>query len=167
MKRSPASCGGRNRSAFSLAEIVVTIAIMGLLMAVAIPIYSNLRDASERAIARDHVEALNRAVTNFSHGCWKFPTPANASSTDDEYAVLRSVQYKFPLASKKVGSPFFDPKYDPQPSSNSHHLRIRWNGKTFDLLEIGTTGTGLRFQSGSDFKSTPYAFPSGYQPEGA
>ena len=165
MKHHPAPV--RGSAAFSLAEIVVVVAIIGVLSAVAIPVYSNLHSASEKAVANDHVEALNRAVTNFSHTCWKFPTAANASSTDDEFAVIRSLQYKFPANKLKPGSPFFDPSYDPKSSSNSSYLRIRWNGKGFELLDRGQAGTGLRFESGNDFKKTPYSFPSGYLPEGS
>jgi len=165
MKHHPAPV--RGSAAFSLVEIVVVVAIIGVLSAVAIPVFSNLHGASEKAVASDHVEALNRAVTNFSHTCWKFPTAANASSTDDEFAVVRSLQYKFPVNNLKPGSPFFDPKYDPQPSSNSSHLRIRWNGIGFELLGWGQSGTGLRYHNGEDFKQTPYSFPSGYQPEGS
>ena len=155
------------REAFTLVELVVTVAIMGVLAAIAIPIYSNVRDASEHALADDHVESLNRAVTTFSQNCWKLPTAAVASSNTDEIAVLRSLQYQFPASSLIPGSPFFDPTYNPPSSSNSSFLRIRWNGKSFELLDIGAAGTGLRFNSGADYKKTPYSFPSGYKPEGA
>jgi type II secretory pathway pseudopilin PulG len=157
----------RSKGAFSLVEIVVTLGLIGLVTAVAVPIYSNLHQSSEQAAAKDHVEALNRAVANFSHGCWKLPTAPNASATTDEFLVVRSLQYKFPAASLKPGSPFFDQTYDPETSSNSAHLRIRWNGLGFELIGRGQSGTGLRFNSGADYKKTPYSFPSGYKPEGA
>jgi len=147
--------------------MVTVVAIIGMLAAIAIPVYSNLHNSSAEAVATDHVEALNRAVTNFSHSCWKLPTAPNASSTDDEYAVLRSLQYKFPADQLKPGSPFFPPTYDPVASSNSKDLRIRWNGKSFELLKPGQFGTGFRFNSGNDLKKTNYAFSSGYKPEGA
>jgi len=163
--KSASSIAGR--AAFSVVELVVTVAMIGLLAAISIPIYSNARDSAERALADDHVEALNRAVTAFSQNCWKLPTAADASSTTDELAVVRSLQYQFPAASLKPGSPYFNQQYDPQASSNAAYLRIRWNGKSFERLDFGQAGTGLRFNSGTDYKRTPYAFPSGYKPEGA
>lgn len=155
------------RRAFTLTELIVTVAIVGLLASIAIPIYSNVRDASEKAVAEDHVEALNRAVNTYSQTCWKLPVAANAASTADELLVLRSLQYQFPAASLKLGSPYFDTKYDPPSSSNSSHLRIRWNGKSFELLPPGSAGTGLRYASGTDYKKVPVSFPNGYKPAGA
>jgi len=154
-------------AAFTLVELVVTIGIVGTLVGIAIPIYSNVRNASEEAVATDHVEALNSAVDKYSQECWKIPTAAAPDVTDDEYLVLRSLQYRFPAATLRPGSPFFNPNYDPAASSSTSDLRIRWNGKNFDLLKHGQPGKGLKYDNGHDVKNTPYSFPSGYKPEGA
>ncbi len=164
-RKSPLFAAGR--SAFTLVELIVTIGVIGVLSAIAIPIYSGVRYASEEAVATDHVEALNHAVAKYSQECWKMPTLADASATTDEYAVLRSLQYRFPSANLKPGSPFFNPTYDPRTSSNASELRIRWNGKSFELLKHGQSGTGLKYDNGNDVRNNPYNFPAGYKPEGA
>ena len=81
--------------------------------------------------------------------------------------MLRSLQWKFPASQLKIGSPYFDPKYNPVASSSTNEFRIRWNGVTFEMIEPGQAGTGLKFGGGSDFSTTPYSFPTGYKPEGA
>jgi prepilin-type N-terminal cleavage/methylation domain-containing protein len=153
--------------AFSLAEIVVTVAIIGVLASIAIPVYSGVTERSRRAVAVDHLESMNRAVANFAHTCWKLPTAAVDGDTADEFLALRSLQWQFPASALKPGSPYFDPKYDPAASSSTTEYRIRWNGRGFELLDKGQAGTGLRFNAGKDFKATPYSFPSGYKPDGA
>lgn len=154
------------RGAFSLTEMLVTILIIGVLAAIAIPVYSNITETSRRTVVQDHVEALNRAVTNFGHACWKFPTAANDSATTDEMAVVRSLQWKFPASSLKLGSPYFDPRYDPAGTSSTSEYRIRWNGKGFEMLDKGQAGSGLKYDGSSDYKPAPYTFPSGYTPVG-
>ena len=116
-------------------------------------------------------ESLNRAVLNFNQANWDIPTAANNAATTDEFIVLRSLQYKWPTGAGplKPGSPYFNAQYNPTTSSDTTKHRIRWNGRTFDLLRPGTRGIRARFLKpfdGSDRTVAEHIFPTGYKPAG-
>lgn len=158
---------GQHRKGFSLPEILTVVAIIGVLSAMAIPVYNGITRRVEDAEAADFVESLNRAVLRFGQSNWDLPVAANHSATTDEFTVLRSLQYKWPASSLKPGSPYFTPKYNPVASSSSSTHRIRWNGRTFEVLKPGTAGSGLlKTFTGADQTSADYVFPQGYKPAG-
>lgn len=156
------------RRAFSLTEILVVVAVIGVLTAIAIPVYSNVTESAKNVQADDFAETLNKSVRNYAQAAWEIPTAGDNSATTDEFIVIRSLQYKWPATSMKPGSPFFSQLYNPTASSSSTQYRIRWNGKIFESLRPGTSGTGLLVPfDRSDYATTPYSFPDGYQPAGA
>ncbi len=158
----------KSSKAFSLVELLTVIAVIGVLTAIAIPAYSGVTDRVRDAEAGDFVESLNRAVLTFSQTNWEIPTPANNGADTDELLVLRSLQFHWPSPNQKpVGAPYFSPKYNPGSSSASTVHRIRWNGRTFQLLKPGTSGTGLiKTFTGADYTAADYVFPSSYRPAG-
>ena len=161
------SYSGRQKNGFSLPEILTVVAVIGVLSAISIPAYNGITGRAEEVEAGDFVESLNRAVLRFGQSNWDLPTAADHSATTDEFIVLRSLQYKWPASSLKPGSPYFTPKYNPLTSSDSTKHRIRWNGRTFELLKPGTTGSGLlKTFTGADQTNADYVFPQGYKPAG-
>jgi prepilin-type N-terminal cleavage/methylation domain-containing protein len=157
----------RHAKAFSLVEMLVAIAVIGVLAAVAIPAFSNIGTPTKDVEAKDFTESLNKALRSYGQACWEIETPANNSATTDEFLVLRSLQYQWPSSSLKPGSPFFSPNYNPSESSDSTKHRIRWNGKFFEALLPGTAGTGfLKTFTGSDSRAAAYTFPANYAPIG-
>lgn len=153
--------------AFSLVEILVVIAVIGVLAAIAIPAYSGLTDSAKDVEAEDFVESLNRAVRNFGQANWDLPTLPDNAATTDEFLVLRSLQHKWPKKALKPGSPYFSVKYNPQTSSDESTYRIRWNGRTFEVLRPGTAGSGfLRTFDGRDHTAADHVFPANYKPAG-
>ncbi len=156
-----------SRSAFTLAEILVTVAIIGVITAAALPVFGNMEQSAKIAQSTDHMESLNRAVKSYSQNCSAMSVPANNGATTDEFLVLRSLQFKWPSSYLKIGSPFFINTYDPVASSNATTYRMRWNGSSFELLQPGTVGTGiLKPFDGSDLKKVAVAFTSGFKPVG-
>jgi type II secretory pathway pseudopilin PulG len=152
-------------SGMSLVELLLVVGVLGVVGAVALPVYQSLIGESEEVIATDHVQALNKAVFQFTQNCWKPAQAADDAVTTDEFLVLRSLQYKFPASQMKPGSPYFDPRYNPATSSAASDFRIRWNGTTFELITPGQTGTGLRYGDGTEY-TTAHTFASNYQPVG-
>ena len=158
---------GQHRKGFSLPEILTVMAIIGILSALAIPAYNGITTGAQNVEAGDFAESLNRSVLRFNQANWDLPVAASHAATTDEFLVLRSLQYKWPASSLKPGSPYFSPKYNPVASSDSTKHRIRWTGRTFELLKPGTTGTGLlKTFTGTDQGGADYVFPGGYKPAG-
>lgn len=158
----PVLCRG-----FSMVELLMVIGVIGVLAGIAIAAYSGITEAAKRTEAVDFAESLNRAVLRFNQANWDLPTAADPSASTDEYTVIRSLQYKWPIRSLKPGSPYFAKNYNPEASSDSNEFRLRWNGRNFEVLGPGTAGTGLlKTFTGADYTAADYAFPNGYQPAG-
>ena len=158
-----------SKRGFTLPEILTVIAIIGVLAAVAIPAYTGVTSKVQDVEAGDFVESLNRAVLRFGQANWDMPTPADNSATADEATVLLSLQYKWSGKQAgrelRLGSPYFTQKYKPATSSTSTTHRIRWNGRTFEWLKPGTSGSGLlKTFDGKDQKDC--VFPGGFLPAG-
>lgn len=164
-----ASSGIPAHRGFTLPEILMVIGIIGVLAAVSIPAYTGITSRTQDVEAQDFVESLNRAVLRFGQANWDIPTTANNSSTADETTVLLSLQYKWAAKQAgrelRLGSPYFSQKYKPGTSSDTGTHRIRWNGRGFELLKPGTSGSGLlKTFDGKDQKDC--VFPNGFLPAG-
>jgi prepilin-type N-terminal cleavage/methylation domain-containing protein len=155
---------------FSLPEIMVSIAVVGILTAIGLVSLTNVRDSAEETRARHLVEQLNNGLKGFSQANWTIATAVDSASVTDDLKVLRSLQYKPPAQSGRftIGAPYFTPKWNPTGSNVSSTYRAQWNGFVFKLLTPGAAGMGLKITvDGSDYSQTDYSFPNGYKPEGA
>lgn len=153
---------------FSLPEIMVTIAVVAILTAVGIVNMSNVADGAQDRVARAKTEQLNQALKAFAQSNWDIRTAAAAGSADDEFKVLRSLQYKPPARSGRfsIGAPYFPPTWNPVSSASTEDYRIEWNGVNFRVLVPDQAGTGLKVDFESTDQGTPYTFPTNYKPEG-
>lgn len=150
---------------FSLAEMLVTIAVMGLLAAVALPSLGRVVPGSKNAIAKEVLESLNSGVSKYSqiHGGEIKAIAGNDASGSEEVGILRALQWKSPTEPDPC-APFMRTDYNPSVSGSLTDYRLVWNGAFFELRLPGVAGTGLRVSfDGSDLKR-PVVFASDFVP---
>src|SRR6056297_2929136 len=154
---------------FSLVELVVTIAVIGILSAIAIPSIGNVVEGSRRGVAENVVQTLNKATREFSHSQYDLRTVPMASTAGDEMLILRTLQWRDPDLSGELNpkGPFMKNDWNPTTSSDEDHYRAEWTGSSWRLLEPDTTGAGLRIVfDGSDL-GTPYVHDASFEPIGS
>lgn len=152
---------GRSAAGISLTEILVVIAIIGVLAMVAIPYFSDLTRSSQTTVARNALETLNTAVHKFNMTNYELLFTGVAPSGQDEMLILRTMQYRDP-ANPKPGAPYVRNDWNPAISSNQTDFRLMWTGTLYKLLPPGTSGTGLKVVfDGSDL-GTPFEFPPNF-----
>ncbi len=163
-----ASLRPRGRSAgFSMTEMVITISILGILSGVVMISMGDSFLAGQETLAVNRMEMLNRALHQFSQGNYEMIFTARPDSAADELFVLRTLEYRIPNESKaKAGSPYVTPYYNPPTSSNVADFRIRWNGRLYELLRPGQTGSGLKMVFDGSDMTAPFAFPPNFQMAG-
>ncbi len=152
---------------FSMSELVITISIISVLASVAVSSMQQFLGGGKDVLAAERQERLNQALYQFAQQNFEVLLPSNDVSTSDEVAVLRTLQFRDPDVDRaKVGSPYFDPRYNPVRSSAGSDYRLRWTGRLYELLRPGDTGTGLLMNfDGTDF-TTAFVFPPNFQMAG-
>jgi prepilin-type N-terminal cleavage/methylation domain-containing protein len=165
--RSPAFKRRGRESGFSMSEMVIVISILGVLAGVALISMTGAYGAAEDTLAANRLETLNRALYQFSQQNYELVFNPRAESATDEMFVLRTLEYRNPDTNKaKIGSPYVTPCYNPTTSSVPEDFRIRWNGRMFELLRPGQSGTGLKVTfDGSDLTEA-FSFPPNFQMAG-
>lgn len=155
--------------AFSLVEVLITIAVIGVLAAIAVPSIGKVVEGSRRGVAENVVQTLNKATREFSHSQWDLRTTPAAGSGGDEMLILRTLQWRDPDTSGELNpkGPFMKNDWNPTTSSNTDDYRAEWTGSAWKLVEPGTAGAGLKIIfDGSDL-GTPYVHDSSFTPIGS
>ena len=136
-----------------MVELLIVIAIIGVLGGISVVSYKGYIEAAERGIALDFVEQINNGLKEYEQNASQVTTTPDDSGAADESTIVTLLQLKDPTV---FGSPFFRTDWKPHASDDSATYRIRWNGATFELLEPGSTGHGLQFNTdGSDISHGP------------
>lgn len=159
----------QRRAAFSLVEVLTTIAVIGIVAAIAIPGLGRILEGSRRGVAKNIIETLNKATRNFSHSQWDLRSAPVPASGGDELLILRTLQWRDPNPTGELNAsgPFMKIDWNPVTSTSSDDYRAEWTGSSWRLLEPGTAGAGLKIIfDGSDL-GTPYVHDGGFKPVGS
>ena len=157
----------RRESGFSVTELVIVVSILGVLAGIVVMSYNRFLSGAKDSVAASRQEMLNQAVYSFAQQNYELVFGAMNDSVADELVILRTLQFRNPNANRaKIGSPYFDPRYNPVSSSDTAEYRLRWVGKMYELLPPGQSGTGILMNfDGSDF-TTAFVFPPNFQMAG-
>lgn len=155
--------------AFSMVEIITTIAVIGILAAIAIPSIGTVTEGSRRGVATNVVETLNKATKEFGHSQYDLRVTPNAATGGDELLILRTLQWRDPNPSGElnVPGPFMRTDWNPTPSTSDKDYRAEWTGSSWRLIQPGAAGAGLKIVfDGSDL-GTSYVHAVDFQPIGS
>ena len=150
-----------------MSELVIVICILAVLAAITVTPLSQFLSGGKDSLAMARQETLNQAVYRFAQQNYELQFNRMDGSIADELVILRTLQYRDPnINLAKIGSPYYDPRYNPVSSSDSTQHRLRWTGKMYEVLLPTQSGTGILMDfEGSDF-TTAFAFPPNFQMAG-
>lgn len=163
----------RNTSAaLSLVEVIITVAVLGIIASIGVSSFGDITSRSKDTIARNLTETLNKATRNFSHANWDLRFTAMANSGGDEIMVLRSLQWREPdgAANKKeifYKGPYMRNDWHPDTSSSIEDWRIQWTGSSWKLLLPGETGAGIKVDFEGKDLGDAFEFPDNFTPVGS
>ncbi|MEX1119886.1 MAG: type II secretion system protein [Terrimicrobiaceae bacterium] len=137
---------------FSLPEMLVVVAVLGILAAISIPVISGLIPSSEISVAQRNLNLVNGALHNFKQAYWTIPT----NGTEEN--IFRSLQYRDPV-NPLPGTPFLPATANFVSSSSDQTYRAYWNGVVFRMYPKGASGTGFDLLKISE-STNAYVSPS-------
>lgn len=129
-------------SGFTFAEMLVVIAVIGVLAAVSIPRIAGILPSAREQTAMRNLRYINAAIIAYNNAASEItPTTVPTSSgIGDETAVFVILKAR---AEDLRGSPFLPVNVVPTSSSATDSYRARWNGQMFEIITPGNSGTGV------------------------
>jgi len=129
----PRTPGARRRAfGFTLLELLVVVAIIGLLAAYVGPKYFSQLGKSEQALAKAQIESFNRALATYRLDVGAFPT------TEEGLNAL--IVKPASLSSAKWNGPYLSKAVPLDPWGKPYIYRVPGAKGDYDLLSYGKDG---------------------------
>lgn len=149
-------------SAFSAVEVLVTLAIIGIVSGLALTQFGGISDSAQESVSSSRIEGLNRALFEFEQINWELDVTPTGTAAEEE-AILMTLQWDDGVM---MGAPYYRPDWVPIKDNDSDTHRIQWNGSVFVPLVPGEQGYGLVVDFESEDTGTARNFPADYEPLG-
>ena len=138
IKRGVRCSSSMVRSGFSLIELLVAIAIMGLILAIAVPAYRNLQKGAKIKTAKQSIKMIQQAVEFFELDVGRVPQTIND-------LVRRPVEgdyYDAEMVSNWAqGGYIKGSKIPKDPWKNKFQYKLKFEGKyPYELYSYGPNG---------------------------
>jgi prepilin-type N-terminal cleavage/methylation domain-containing protein/prepilin-type processing-associated H-X9-DG protein len=139
------------RTAFTLVEVLVTVAIMGALVAVAVPAVQQAREAARRSQCQNNLRELGAALLGYESAHGRLPAGRDAQNRWQHSwatAVLPQLEQDALFQRYDYTRAFDDPANEPVTKNNLAVFRCpsaigKWDGKTDYGGNYGSALTGL------------------------